>query len=229
MIRAIVYDAVGTLIHVQPSVSAVYATIGARFGARLGGDEIQTRFGAAWTRQDRLDQQANWRTDEARERQRWRDIVAEVLDDVADPDGCFDALFTTFAQPDVWMCEPDAAEVLTYFHRRGIRQAVASNFDARLHAVIATMPALGVLDPVIISSEIGWRKPAPAFFAHLIQRLQLPPSEILYVGDDRGNDYEPARQAGMNAALLDPKGRHLDLADRLERLAALPDRVREQR
>ena len=221
MIRAIVYDAVGTLIHVQPSVGAIYAAIGRQFGSRLGADEIHARFGAAFALQDRLDEQADWRTDEARERQRWRDIVAHVLDDVADPARFFDALFAAFAHPDMWTCDSDAAEVLTHFQRRGIRQAMASNFDARLRAVIAAMPALSVLDPIVISSEIGWRKPAPAFFAHVIQRLQLPPSEILYVGDDRGNDFEPAREAGMMAALLDPRQRHLDVGDRIARLAEL--------
>jgi putative hydrolase of the HAD superfamily len=222
MIRAIVYDAVGTLIHVQPSVGAIYARIGRQFASSVGAEEVPARFGAAFAQQDRLDEQAGWRTCETRERQRWRDIVAQVLDDVADPVGCFDALFAAFAQPDVWTCDLDAAEVLAHFHRRGIRQVLASNFDGRLHAVIAAMPALSVLDPIVISSEIGWRKPAPAFFTHLIQLLQLPPDDILYVGDDRGNDFEPARQAGMKSVLLDPKARHLDVADRLGRLADLP-------
>jgi putative hydrolase of the HAD superfamily len=225
MIRAIVYDAVGTLIHVLPSVGAIYADIGRQFGSRLAAEEIHLRFGAAFAQQDRLDEQSGWRTSESRERQRWRNIVAQVLDDVADPVGCFDSLFAAFAQPAVWACDPDAAEILAHFQRHGIRQAMASNFDARLHAVIATMPALGVLDPIVISSEIGWRKPAPAFFAHLAERLQLPPSDILYVGDDRGNDYEPARRAGMKAVLLDPRARHLDVTERLDRLAKMLDRV----
>ena len=145
MIEAIVYDAVGTLIHVQPSVGAIYAGIGQRFGSRLTADEIQTRFGAAFAQQDRLDEQAEWRTDEARERRRWRDIVAQVLDDVNDPAGCFEALFAAFAQPDVWACDPDAAEVLAHFQRRGVRQAMASNFGyaAALGVRSPAMPGAG--------------------------------------------------------------------------------------
>ena len=220
MIRAIVYDAVGTLIHVQLSVAAVYTDIGRRFGSRHDADAIQRRFHAAFARQDRIDAEAGWRTDEARERQRWRDIVAQVLDDVADPTGCFDALFTAFGQPAAWSCDPDAGELLAERARRGYRQALASNFDRRLRSVIAGMPALGVLDPIVISSEIGWRKPAPEFFTHLADRLQLPAEAILYVGDDRRNDYEPARRAGMRGLLVDPKGRHLDV-ERVGRLGEL--------
>ncbi len=154
----------------------------------------------------------------------WRGIVAEVLDDVADADACFEAMFTAFGQPAAWACDPDAEAVLTHWHKRGVRQALASNFDARLGGVIAGMPALRVLTPIIVSSAIGWRKPAPEFFRALADALELPPSAILYVGDDRGNDFDGARQAGMHALLLDPKSQHLDLgADRLERLTDLID------
>jgi FMN phosphatase YigB (HAD superfamily) len=75
MIQAIVYDAVGTLIHVQPSVATIYATVGRRFGSQLEPDEIRQRFHAAFSRQDRLDEQAGWRTSETRELDRWRAIV----------------------------------------------------------------------------------------------------------------------------------------------------------
>src|SRR5256885_1613345 len=96
VIQAIVYDAVGTLIHVKPSVAALYAEFGRRFGSRLTDDEVRQRFPVAFAQQDHLDEQAGWRTSEARERQRWRDIVTQVLDDVVDPQGCFEALFAAF-------------------------------------------------------------------------------------------------------------------------------------
>ncbi len=128
MIHAIVYDAVGTLIHVRPSVAAIYAEVGGRFGSRLDAHAIPPRFHAAFARQDRLDAQDGWRTSEARERQRWGAIVAEVLDDVDDADGCFDALFGAFGQPAAWTCDADAGAVLGHWHERGMRQALASNW-----------------------------------------------------------------------------------------------------
>jgi putative hydrolase of the HAD superfamily len=201
MIQAIVYDAVGTLIHVQPSVASIYADIGRRFGSRLDAGEIGRRFRAAFARQDRLDQDAGWRTSGPREKERWRQIVAEVLDDVADP-GCFAALFDTFAKPQTWRCDADAVDVLAHFHERGIRQAMASNFDSRLRGIIETMPIAPYLESTIISSEIGWRKPAPEFFAHVAESLRLPAEAILFVGDDRVNDYEAASEAGMRAVLV---------------------------
>jgi putative hydrolase of the HAD superfamily len=225
MLHAIFYDAVGTLIHVQPSVASIYAEVGRRFGSRLDLGAIHGRFHTAFARQDRFDEQGGWRTSEERERQRWRAIVAEVLDDVADADACFEALFAAFGQSVTWVCDPDAGAVLDHWQQRGVRQALASNFDARLGGVIAGMPALRGLSPIVVSSAVGWRKPAPQFFRALADALDLPPDAILYVGDDRGNDFEGARRAGMHALLLDPRKQHLDLASqRLERLSDLIDR-----
>jgi putative hydrolase of the HAD superfamily len=222
MIQAIVYDAVGTLIHVKPSVARLYAECGRRHGSRLDEAEVARRFPVAFAHQDRLDAQSGWRTSEARERRRWRDIVAEVLDDVVDSAGCFEALFAVFGKPDAWTCDPATAEVLVKVHGAGYRQAVASNFDERLHAVIAGMPELRHLEQIVVSSEVGWRKPAAEFFAALAERLRLPPDAILFVGDDCVNDFDAACRAGMRGLLLDPRGHHAEVAaERLENLEAL--------
>jgi putative hydrolase of the HAD superfamily len=227
MIQAIVYDAVGTLLHVQPSVAAVYADIGRRFGSQLGDAEVGRRFRDAFSRQERLDREAGWRTSEARERERWQAIVADVLSDADDSAGCFASLYDHFASPAAWRCDPDAAVVLAALRKQGFRQALASNFDRRLRGVIADMAPFASIDEIVISSEVGWRKPAAEFFAALMDRLHLSADAILFIGDDRHNDYEAARRAGMPARLLDPLGRHHDVgADRLEGLTGLLDVVK---
>ena len=216
--KAIVYDAVGTLLHVNPSVAAIYADVGRRFGSRRQESDVRRRFAAAFERQEQLDREIGWRTDEARELRRWRDIVAEVLDDVADPDACFQTLFDAFGRPDAWTCDADAAAVIAAIQTSGVAQAVASNFDARLRGLLGAFAPLRGLTPIVISSDVGWRKPAAEFFDHLLGALQLPADEVLFVGDDRGNDYDAARLAGMQAILLDPRKKHLDVAHRVERL-----------
>jgi putative hydrolase of the HAD superfamily len=226
MIRAILYDAVGTLIHVKPSVGAIYAEVGKRFGSRVSLHDVYRRFPAAFARQDRIDELACWRTDEARERERWRAIVREVLDDVAHPAECFDVLFNIFSDTKAWTIDIGLGDMLLTIQQRGIRQAVASNFDGRLHGILRAASSLRHLDPVFVSSEIGWRKPAPEFFAHIFDSLQLSPGEILFVGDDRANDYDAAKRAGMRSVLLDPGRRHLDLgADRIDALHEVVTRV----
>src|SRR5688572_27700491 len=95
-VRAVYFDAVGTLIHPEPPAVAVYGLVGQRFGTRVPPDEVLSRFRAAFRRQEEEDALSGHRTDEERELCRWRAIVKEVLDDVEDEEGCFQALYEHF-------------------------------------------------------------------------------------------------------------------------------------
>jgi putative hydrolase of the HAD superfamily len=220
-VRAVFFDAVGTLIHPEPAADLVYARVGQARGSRLTSAEISARFRGAFAREEQVDRDHGLRTDERRETERWRRIVAAVLDDVADIGGCFEELFEHFARPESWRCEEDAARVLAQLANRGVAVGMASNYDRRLHRVLAGLPELQPLDHVVISAEVGWRKPAAEFFAALGRVTGLPPEQILFVGDDRRNDFDGARSAGLRAVLFDPKLQALDLAGRITRLGAL--------
>jgi putative hydrolase of the HAD superfamily len=204
-VRAVFFDAVGTLIHPEPSAAVAYAQIGRRYGSRLSPAEIAIRFRSAFVQEENFDRANELRTNEERERRRWRDIVARVLDDVADAEACFADLFHHFSRPDAWRCDPEAATVIETLEQRGYLLGLASNYDERLRSVLAGMPELNALRYVVISAEVGWRKPAPEFFLALSRISGIPSAEILFVGDDPVNDYEGARSAGMSALLL---GRH---------------------
>jgi len=83
---------------------------------------------------------------------------------------------------------------------------------------------LRTIQHVLISSEVGWRKPAAAFFAALCRQADAPPEAILYVGDDRANDYDGTRAAGLQALLVDPRGE--SDAESIRALSELPERLR---
>lgn len=198
------FDAVGTLIHPEPPAPTVYAAIGQRFGSRLDEATIVARFRVAFRRQEEADYASGLRTDEVREVARWRAVVAEVLDDVTDGETCFQELYAHFAQADSWRCTPDTAEVLDTLTLRGHVLGIASNFDQRLRGLVESLPPLQSIRHLVISSEIGWRKPASAFFAMMCRCADASAEKILYVGDDLINDFEGARTAGMRAVLVDP-------------------------
>jgi len=221
-IDVVVFDAVGTLLHPEPPAATVYGEIGRRFGGRYSAQAISQRFAAAFTREEEADRAAGWNTGEDRERRRWRNIVASVLDDVQDQDACFAELYQHFARPQAWRCEADTATILKELSVRGYRLGMASNYDHRLRTVVAGLPELKPITHLIISSEIGWRKPAPQFFDAISQAVQAPPERILYIGDDPINDYEGASAAGIRALLYDPRGKHVCLAaGHLSRLTGL--------
>lgn len=220
-VRAVVFDAVGTLIHPDPPAADAYAAAGRRFGSRHDAATIRARFRAAFAREEAADRAAGHRTDDDREVRRWRAIVAAVLDDVADADGCFRELFDHFARPAAWHCDPADAALLTELAHRGLTLGVASNFDRRLHAVFDGLPGLAPVRVRVVSAEVGWRKPAPKFFAAVVRATGCRPGEVLFVGDDFANDYAGATAAGLRAVLLDPHGRAPAGVARVGRLTEL--------
>ncbi len=222
-VRAVFFDAVGTLIHPDPPAGAVYADVGRQYGSRLTAEEIARRFTAAFRLEEAMDLAGELRTDEGRELRRWQHIVAAVLDDVTDPAACFTDLYRHFARPQAWQCELEVGTVLEQLEARGYGLGVASNYDWRLRLVAAGLPALRPLRELVISSQVGWRKPAPEFFAALRERAGLAAEQILLVGDDRVNDYDGARACGMPAVLLDARGRHPKVPERIARLRDLLD------
>jgi len=220
-IQAIFLDAVGTLIHPEPPAAVVYAEAARRFGSRLTVPVIGERFQAALARSEALDRAADFRTSAEHEVCRWRRIVADVLDDVADADACFQELYRHFGRPEAWTCAPEAAPVLERLAGRVVL-GMASNYDDRLRRVVAGKPELRRVDRLVISSEVGWRKPAAGFFAALCAAAGLPARSILYVGNEPHNDYYGAEKAGLQAVLLDRRGRYAaDIPRRIEQLLEL--------
>ncbi len=213
-IRAIFFDAVGTLIHPEPPAAVVYAEVGRRFGSTLMLADIQKRFLLAFEHEEAADFDNGLRTSEEREIERWRNIVWRVLDDVRDPEACFQELYHHFSRPEAWRCDTEAHYVLKELSKRGYVVGMASNYDRRLKNVVAGIPALQPLRHLVISSEVGWRKPEIAFFDAVCRMAEVHATEMLFVGDDVGNDYQGATNAGLGAILFDPFGKHKGFAKR---------------
>ena len=130
-----------------------------------------------------------------------------------DPDRAFDELWEHFSRPRSWRCFPDVVPTLKALDVMGVSLCVGSNFDGRLRGVVQGLPELAAwVDSLVISSEVGYRKPHPSFFRAACDHLGLPPERVLCVGDDVENDVRGAIRAGLSALLLDRgAGRPADL------------------
>ncbi|MFQ6086637.1 MAG: HAD family hydrolase [Candidatus Bathyarchaeia archaeon] len=60
----------------------------------------------------------------------------------------------------------------------------------------------GFFDAVVISGDIGWRKPSPKIFEKALEALRVSASEAVFVGDAPFHDIAGARQVGMKTVLL---------------------------
>jgi putative hydrolase of the HAD superfamily len=199
-LRAVLFDAVGTVLYPDPAAPAAYYAAGRRFGSQLTVLEVTRRYEAAFRRQEAIDQHSGQgRTDEAREERRWRAIVADVFADVPDVDGLFRHLWHHFASPSNWGVFADVAGTWRALEQQGLTLGLASNFDARLVSVCQGFEPLAGCDKLFISSRLGARKPHPGFFAAIQTALGLEPGEIMLVGDSLQHDYHAALAAGWQA------------------------------
>ena len=197
--KAVLFDAVGTLIVPCPAVDEAYAAVGAEHGFSLPASRIKQRFRTAYRRHFTA-----LATDEAQERARWKSVVDEVFETGGDSGSqqLFDALWNHFADAANWRVYPDVEPVWRDLQRRGIRIYVASNFDRRLERICAELPPLGEATGIFCSSQIGFSKPHPSFFSGVQQALGLRGERLLLIGDDLTRDYQAARTAGWRAVHL---------------------------
>jgi putative hydrolase of the HAD superfamily len=67
--------------------------------------------------------------------------------------------------------------------------------------VLANENDLKCFSPVLISCDLGMRKPNPKIYRLLIKKLKVKPSEILFI-DDRSWNIVPAKSLGMKTILF---------------------------
>jgi putative hydrolase of the HAD superfamily len=202
-VRAVFFDAVGTLLLPAEPVAQTYRAAASRQGLAIDENTIRVRLRESFERQELMDQGAGWRTDEGRERQRWQSIVRDTLWETADPEACFAELWEWYRSPAAWRLQAGTEQVLNELAGRGLILGMASNFDARLAPIVAAFAELGPLaGNCLISSLVGWRKPSVEFYREVVQRSHCAPDEVLFIGDDPRNDFRGAREAGLRSLLL---------------------------
>lgn len=207
MLQALFLDAAGTLIEPAEPVAEVYARTAAAFGQPVEPAVVKQWFGVAFGGIG--DPQYDTHSDggDTAEREWWRQVVATVFEKSLGsppPTGflspCFEALFAHYADPAAWRVFPEVLGVLTEARAAGLRLAVVSNFDLRLHGILA---GHGLhFDAVITSADARARKPGPAIFRIALERLGLQSHEVLHAGDSPVADIEGAAAMGIDACLI---------------------------
>jgi putative hydrolase of the HAD superfamily len=88
--------------------------------------------------------------------------------------------------------------------RGRVRLAVCSNFShsETARAVLEQAGLLEHFDPVVISEEVGIRKPRAEIFEAVLERLGAAPGDVIHVGDSLSADVAGAAALGMRTAWL---------------------------
>jgi putative hydrolase of the HAD superfamily len=206
--KAIFFDAAGTLFYLPRGVGYHYALVGSELGLSWDSRELDRAFQNAWNAMPpraaidgpRENDDKDW----------WRQLVDLVVNEVApslgelDRDNFFEIAYEHFAESGVWELYPEVLEVLQNLRPR-FQLAVISNFDGRLRMILEQLGISRFFSHVFISSELGVDKPDPEIFRRALKVINLPPNEVLHIGDDPERDWKAASAAGLSIFQLDRK------------------------
>lgn len=110
--------------------------------------------------------------------------------------------------------DSEAHHVLHTLHHSK-KLALVSNFDhpPHVHSVLNKLGLTLYFDSVVISAEVGIKKPDPRIFDSALERTGMKPEEVIYVGDTE-DDIKAARAAGLVPILIqrDNEGNAFDFS-----------------
>jgi putative hydrolase of the HAD superfamily len=219
VIKAIFFDAVGTLFYLTKTVGDHYALVGSEVGLTLDAKQLDRAFYTAWKQMPRRAAIEGPRPND--DKSWWRELVNLVLDQVApslsefDRDNFFEVAYEHFAEAGVWELYPEVVDTLEKLRSRFLL-AVISNFDGRLRFILRHLGISEFFAHIFVSSEIGADKPDPEIFRLALKLIDLEPNEVLHVGHDSERDWKAAAEAGLRIFRLDRETNSLrDLLVRL--------------
>jgi putative hydrolase of the HAD superfamily len=206
-IKAVFFDAAGTLIKPTRRVGETYAVLARTCGIEVSAAEITERFRLCFHSAPPL---AFPGVPAARiedlERAWWKELVRRIFepwDGFPRFDDYFAELFAYFAQPDAWTLYPEVAETLSALEKRGMVLSVISNFDSRLIGILEGLDAAHWFEHIFVSSRVGYAKPDRQIFHTALERHNLKAGDALHVGDSEEKDLHGANKAGLKGVLVE--------------------------
>jgi putative hydrolase of the HAD superfamily len=219
-LRAVLFDAAGTLIETAEPVGATYARFARAQGVELGAARLGDAFRRILAQAPPMAFAGEGPAGvAAAERDWWRQIVrgtfraSDATAQLADFEACFTGLWEHFAGSAAWRCRAGAEAALAALRAAGLATALVSNFDQRLPGILEGLGLGEAFDVVVLPADAGAAKPDPRIFELALARLGIAAAQAVYVGDDAEQDLRAARRAGLRA---------IDVAS-LATLAELPD------
>jgi HAD superfamily hydrolase (TIGR01549 family) len=195
--RALLLDALGTLVRLDDPVGRLAAALRAR------GVEVSPRAAAHAMRAEI----AYYRAEHDRAGTRaglelLRDDCAAVVERELATGLPAAELRAALLEAIRFVPFAEVEHALDRFAARGVALAVVSNWDVSLHDVLDELGWTARFGAVVTSAELGIAKPDPRPFAVALAALGVAARDAVHVGDDYDADIRGARAAGVRGLLL---------------------------
>jgi putative hydrolase of the HAD superfamily len=222
--RAVLLDALGTLVELEPPWPSLRRTLASRHGIEVSEPDAKRAMLAEMAYYRSHHQEGSNPATLANLRQKCALVLRDQLPQTSSlgveelTEALLDSLrFTPY---------PDAAPSLAAMRAAGMRLAVVSNWDCSLRSILEQLGLAGAVDAIVVSAEVGARKPEAAIFAAALEQLRCGPQEAMFVGDSFETDVLGARGAGLRPLLLEREGSvSADAPPDVERIFSLHDLV----
>ncbi len=210
MLRAITFDATGTLFH-SPRLGRIYSEVLGRHGVEIEARRVEQLVRRVWQEFDCATPMGvdRFSVEQGGARAWWARFLERLCEHAEAPrPSRFAAveLYDRFARADSWELFPDVVATLEELCAGEVELAVVSNWDERLPHLLEELGIARYFSEVVFSAEAGFEKPHPGIFESALARLSLEPEEVLHVGDSRRLDVEGAQAIGMRAVHLGRSG-----------------------
>lgn len=201
--RAVLFDALGTLVSLEPPAPRLRSALARRFGLDVSLAEAEQAIGAEITYYRAHLEQGRDHDSLVALRARCADALSRELERLLDrkvPSG--PELVETLLASLHFSPFADAIPALSELRSAGLRLVVVSNWDVSLVDVLGRLGLRELLDGVVTSAAVGVGKPAPRIFERALAAAGAGAHEALHVGDSVREDVEGARAAGIEPVLV---------------------------
>jgi len=100
----------------------------------------------------------------------------------------------------------DAVSTLTALRTSGLKLGLITNASPSVREVFDRHELWSYFDCVIISSEVGLRKPEPGIYLAALNRLEFEPWQCVYIGDGNDGELDGAHDVGMLTVCVERGG-----------------------
>ena len=207
-IKAIFFDAGGTLFRPYPSVGEIYARTASAYGITCDPKVLEAEFYSAWQKRGGLSSLGS-ETSQEKERAWWYSLVREVFESsggVPNFDRFFEELHHSFEEKHLWEIYPEVLDVLAQLRQMGLILGIVSNWDLRLPKLLRNLGIDHHFDFLVSSSVCGATKPHPKIFEEALKHAKAKAHEAIHVGDSYEEDFVGAEKIGIKVFLLDRSG-----------------------
>jgi putative hydrolase of the HAD superfamily len=208
MPKAILLDAVGTLIHPREPVGETYSRIARSYGIERDATTLDQQFAAVFPCLPKVVYRTHAPTQwDFAEKEWWGESVRAVFkEEFADFDSFFEEVWQYYDTAQAWGIYPEVPEVLEQWQQQEVQLAIVSNFDKRLIHVLEGLNLDHFFSAIIHSSLAGAAKPDSKIFTTCLNLLGMKANEVLHVGDSWQDDVMGALSAGLSVAWVKRDG-----------------------